>query len=98
LIISAVKVQDTASSPDSIVRLRSYCLQEELQPLPPRTSLTDFQKTVIIFLAIALKEGAEIEQGLVENAALAKKKGNEKPPDTPITIEERMNSLKLVMD
>jgi len=73
-------------------------LQEELQPLPPRASLTDFQKTVIVFLAMALKKGAEIKQRPIENAALAEKKSDEKPPDTPVTIEERVNSLKLVMD
>ena len=97
-MIGAVKVQETASSPDGVVRLVNYCLQEELQPLLPRTSLTDLQKMVIVFLAMALKKGTEIKQGPIENAALAEKESDEKPSDTPITIEERMNSLKLVMD
>ena len=69
--------------------------QEELDPSFPSSIISNRHEPVVIFGAIGLEVGAEVEKRLAQNLAVAKQERNQKPPHTAVAVKKRMDGLKL---
>src|SRR6266852_3522693 len=57
----------------------------------------DRRQAVIVFCSVLFEKVTEIKQGLIQNTPLAKQKCYQKSSDSPVAVQEGVNSLKLGM-
>jgi hypothetical protein len=61
---------------------------------PPRFASNGHQ-SVVVFGTVALKISDSDIRGLIQHALLTEKECNQQSADTPVSIQERVDSLKL---
>ena len=72
-------------------------LQKIGAPAVPIVISGNSQQPLIVFIAMALQEGADIEHGLVNNVGLKHEKGNQHASQTAVTVQKRMQGFELGM-
>ena len=95
--IGLLQADDAPGACYSVTRLFRYPPQEEGEPPFPVSALTHGEKAVVVLATVPFKECTEIQQRLAEIVAGAQVQRYEKPAHSPVAVEERVDSFKLVV-